>query len=461
MNVIDQVILVPMSPEKIWRFLSDIRLNPQWQVDCSELSLLNTIEGAPGMRWRYSHGGRTYIVEVSAWYNRLGYEYIIVDGAPFNNPKGRIRLQEIPEGTLVQWTFQYETSGMLGGLRNVGIKRALSKEIEESLRNLYQYIMDHAESSDEHQAKSLMQDAPDYEQRSQYQSRYPSLFEEESAQPTAPQQPSPPSTPEPVVSFQPDAPIPPAPQQPAYSMIPEPPLDEDDTRPNPAIQSMDEDPLQEPDFINDVPPVSLGELVESSFQPSASSAAQPMIEPEEPIKPEPELPPEPTTLPEAPATITEPKKPEPEKSSIPDEPTSEPVIASSQPPLAPPKKPDESFDPFQKGFTSSDASDTSRISVFEVFGMQKPSETQEMHAVSSEQKAEETIEEKFATIESQKVSPIKATVETDAASTKPESEVQSGTDSASALQPGVVYDVRHTGLRFVQRQKRVTLRRPE
>jgi hypothetical protein len=457
MNVIDQVILIPMSPEKIWRFVGDIRLNPKWQVDCADFSLLNNIEAAPGMRWRYTHGGRAYIVEVSAWYNRLGYEYIIVDGAPFNNSKGRIRLQEIPEGTLVQWTFQYETSGMLGGLRNVGIKRSLDKEIEEGLRNLYQYIMEHAGEVEEHQAKSLMQDAPAYEERSQYQSRYPTTIAEEPAQPAAPQQTRLPSEPQPMASFELDEPeIPSEPQpafQPAQSIIPEPPIDDDDTRPNPAIQSRDDEPLPEPDFIDNVPPLLFEAPAESSPKPKVP---QPVNEPELSFTEPPTAPP---LASELSATITEPKKSdiplsEPEKSF------EAPEVVANQPTSSPDEESAPNVDPFEEETPSTDASDTSRISVFEVFGMQKPSETQEMRAVPSEEKAEEVIEEKFATIESQKIEPVKATVETEAASVEPKPPAPE-TDSTSGLEPGVVYDVRRTGLRFVQRQKRVILRRPE
>ena len=53
-------------------------------------------------------GKNDVVVEISAWYDTLGYEYRIVDGAKFGENQGRIRLQEVAEGTLVRWIFQYE-----------------------------------------------------------------------------------------------------------------------------------------------------------------------------------------------------------------------------------------------------------------------------------------------------------------------------------------------------------------
>src|SRR5690606_14538533 len=112
MNVIDHAILISASPTFIWRFLGDVSQNPKWQEDCTNISFLTTQHEGKGARWRYSTTkGKDVVVEITAWYDTLGYEYMIVDGSSVGENKGRMRLQEIAEGTLVQWTFNYEVEG--------------------------------------------------------------------------------------------------------------------------------------------------------------------------------------------------------------------------------------------------------------------------------------------------------------------------------------------------------------
>lgn len=182
MNLIDHAIVIPTSPQQVWAFVGDIAKNSQWQKDYQEVSFLNSIRSAPGMRWRYnSRRGKEFVVEISRWYDGLGYEYHIVDGVPYQENRGQLRLQEIAEGTLVQWTFSYELSGFLVGFRHFGVKRQIENQIAESLRNLYRLVRANSEKVVElqgYQAKSLMQDAPDVESRLQYEPRYPSVLEE-------------------------------------------------------------------------------------------------------------------------------------------------------------------------------------------------------------------------------------------------------------------------------------------
>ena len=119
------------------------------------------------------------IIEVSAWYDTLGYEYRIVDGTAYSENKGRVRLHEVSDGTMVRWTFQYEPSGMLGGLRNaMRLKRGASNQIQDSLRNLHQLIVQESGGISTHVAKATMQSAPDVNERSSYQPRHPSAFHE-------------------------------------------------------------------------------------------------------------------------------------------------------------------------------------------------------------------------------------------------------------------------------------------
>lgn len=180
MNVIDLEILIPASPEFIWRFMGDLSAIPQWHNDVVSVSFLSTQREGRGARWRQSTvNGSDVIVEISAWYDTLGYEYRVVDGTTFSDNQGRVRLHEVTDGTLVRWTFQYESRGVLGGLRNsMRLKRGTTNQIQESLRNLHQLIVQESGGISTHEAKATMQDAPDVRERSSYRPRHPSTFQE-------------------------------------------------------------------------------------------------------------------------------------------------------------------------------------------------------------------------------------------------------------------------------------------
>lgn len=176
MTVIDHRILIPKSPEKVWSIVSDLTRNTSWQTDCSNVTLLTSKRVGPNVRWRYvAHNGREYVMEITAWYDGLGYEYRYVDGAPFNQSQGRIRLQEIAEGTVIQWTLNYEIGGVLGGVRNaVGLRRQIESVMVDSLRKLWIVVKESSVDDKPREAKSLMRDAPEYEARIQYRSRFDS-----------------------------------------------------------------------------------------------------------------------------------------------------------------------------------------------------------------------------------------------------------------------------------------------
>ena len=90
MNVIDLEILIPASPEFIWRFLGDLAALPQWQDNVATVSFLSTQREGQGTRWRASSDNNSdVVVEVSAWYDTLGYEYSVKDGASFSENQGR------------------------------------------------------------------------------------------------------------------------------------------------------------------------------------------------------------------------------------------------------------------------------------------------------------------------------------------------------------------------------------
>ena len=178
MNVIDLEILIPASPEFIWRFMGDLAALPQWQENVSSVSFLSTQREGQGTRWRASADNNSdTVVEISAWYDTLGYEYSVKDGTSFGENQGRIRLHEVTDGTLVRWTFQYELKGVFGGLRNaMRIKRGTTNQIQASLRNLHQLILQESGGITTHEAKASVQEAPDVSERSAYKPRHPSAF---------------------------------------------------------------------------------------------------------------------------------------------------------------------------------------------------------------------------------------------------------------------------------------------
>ena len=225
MNIIDQAILIPASPDFIWRFVGDLSKNVDWQEGLTHISFLTTRHEGTGTRWRYSTAkGHDVIVETVAWYDTLGYEYQIVDGAQFSSNLGRIRLQEIAEGTRVRWTFQYEPGGVFGSLRNsMGRKRIIANSIQDSLRNLHKLIQEETGGISTHEAKASLKDAPDVEQRSSYQPRHPSAFVDEAVETAHAESEYPAKQP---ISYELD-----------NETTPSPAAADDDTKPNPVVQA--------------------------------------------------------------------------------------------------------------------------------------------------------------------------------------------------------------------------------
>ncbi|NWF68595.1 MAG: SRPBCC family protein [Chloroflexi bacterium] len=351
MTTLDERILIPAPQTAVWAYLSDLAKNPSWQADCVSVSFLTTSQSGPGVRWRSSgKRRRDYVLQITAWYDGLGYEYTYVDGASFSQSKGRIRLQEIPEGTIVQWSFTYELGGLLGAMRDsLGIRRAYNTMMIDSLKKLW-LVMKHVNSgSVARETKSLMRDAPDVEARAQYKPRHPSAVE--GGAPSS------------------------------VRLIAEPPLSDEDTRPRPAVKAADlppaasvapaappGDPFARPASPVEMPPVSVPPpVMPIAPAPPASSAASA----------------EPDFLAQVRATKDLPAVPPSE--STPDTPA---ATQSAMPMPALTEKPAESLKvepPAAAAAQTSDAVgvDTSKMSVFELFGLPKPSETQELSTVAA------------------------------------------------------------------------------
>lgn len=447
MNIIDHRILIPTPPTQVWQVISDISRNPEWQVDCRAVSFLTTSHDGPGVRWRStSSKGRDFVLETSAWYDGLGYEYRIIDGVNFKDNKGLIRLQEIAEGTIVQWTFSYAPSGFLGGRRNrMGSNRQIENAIIESLRLLWRK---QARNEEDYEAKSLMRDAPDAQARSAYKPRHPSTHSDEQA----------------AVA-----------QEMANGFpIKEPPITEDDTRPRPAVAAAPPAPTPapepelkpepktvepEPDFLQrepDAPFRRPAETKPAETNPAETNAAEtksaePVASASTPTDETVKDTPVSDTVRDTQETEAQPVEetkttpseapPVAAQDAAPTESTTESVsetqdktdavmdevpVTEPHPPVLDPAQPDKTDK------TESDE-DTSRISVFDIFGLQKPSETQEMRAV-------------------------KVDNESPGATQTTEIEVTAAASPAENAPAGGVPS--RTGLRITLRRKSVRLRRP-
>jgi hypothetical protein len=369
MNTIDQRILIPASPDVVWAYLSDLTHNPDWQANCQNVSFLTSKREGPGTRWRYSTSrNREQVAEISAWYNGLGYEYTIIDGSPFRKNTGRIRLQEIPEGTVVQWTFSYETGGLFGGGRGAG--RQVETMMETSLKNLWRRITQTTGGKTAHEAKSLIREAPDVEARSQYKPRHPSLAKED-AEHRPPEKQAQPLVIEDeigiddlgVARFQPPV------------RIQEPPVAVDDTRPRPAVAVQPS--TEEPDFLASIDsPAAITDL---------PAPSQPIPE----VK-EDDTRPRPVVVETAPE-VTVKEEEAPPASAISEEapPLEDEAHAAFKPPAREAAPPASEPEPVTVR-TSAElprvepADSTGERSIWEIFGLPRPSETAEMRAVVAE-----------------------------------------------------------------------------
>ncbi|MEQ8673329.1 MAG: SRPBCC family protein [Aggregatilineales bacterium] len=462
MNRIDHRILVHSTPEMVWSFLSSIENNPAWQVNCRELSFLTSTRTGQGTRWRMiDESGRTYIVEITAWYNQLGYEYVIVDGSPYKHNQGRIRLQEIAEGTIIEWSFSYELGGLLSGVRNaLMVRRSIENMIVDSLWTLWRQI-GQAQSDGSFQAKSLMRDAPDVEQRASYKPRHPVVLESTTS----------PST------YKAEENVP---------FIAEPPVTQDDTRPRPPVTDESEQSQQtsattperesvtEPDFLSDMSTSEFDRIATpEKYTPEHMRATtiEPVdiTPPEEPEKAQAEPSPEfiltkPEKSPFAPPRDTiEDESQIVEPAITQDDTAPRPAVVESRiqqdtPDKIEPHKADEVTEVLPKSAEimpkSYDKEDTGQISVFDLFGIPKPSETQQMEAVTIPQEtapAEQVSSPEPVVVDA----PVEVAKETPPV---PEAISVAPTTLQSATQ--IVVRSGRTGRRYILRQQLVNLRRP-
>ncbi|MCL4875399.1 MAG: SRPBCC family protein [Anaerolineae bacterium] len=159
-TLIDQRILIPAPANIIWGVLADQGQLPRWRVDCQQVVVLTTRQFGVGTRRRcVNPNGKDKIEEITAWYEGLGYEYVLIGSRLYQNWRGRMRLQAVPEGTIVQWTITYDYGGIFSRVvgRLTGAKGRVEDECTASLRQLRRTIeqMGHHLSSEQRKSRTL------------------------------------------------------------------------------------------------------------------------------------------------------------------------------------------------------------------------------------------------------------------------------------------------------------------
>ncbi|NDJ86871.1 MAG: hypothetical protein GYB66_13390 [Chloroflexi bacterium] len=190
MTLIDQRILLPAPIQVVWQILSDHKELPAWRTDVRSVSVLSTNTAGPGARRRISLKKRTkdIIEEIRVWYEGVGYEYHIIEGSIYKSFSSRIRLQATPDGTVVQWTIDFESKGFLARLfGNRRQRRTLEKLTADSLRQLHRYILTKgARLDDRYRDKTRIKEGPDASHRAEYGAKLIAQAEHKEAKPEAP-----------------------------------------------------------------------------------------------------------------------------------------------------------------------------------------------------------------------------------------------------------------------------------
>ena len=403
--LIDQRILIDAPPEVVWQVISDQSQVAQWDAGCSSVSVLTTQQRGKGVRRRCTlASGKDAIEEIVSWVEGMGYEYQRVEGGPYREYRGRLRLQLGPDGTSVQWTITYTPKGLLGRLRDrFGGQRALSAMVSASLRQLRRQV-------------DTLGQRMDDEARARAAIRERLSADERAAAYAARQTPD---------EEGPGAAAPPVPAEPSFVRelaAEEPPIDPTaDTQPQasqPAAASeSDREQATPPDAAQIAEGIPLHRRVTPahgtpSVQPSsnvierpAPHEAEPPIPPPAEIKPPaPDIPPPPEIKPPAPAAPEEidphahfrrPGEAEGQLAATPPEgvrsvePARESTASLPEPeprPGLPPQTP---------------ITDTGEISIWDVFGIRRPSEQDAdalddlIHLIQARHMAEQRLQGRF------------------------------------------------------------------
>jgi hypothetical protein len=160
--MIDQRILIIAPTDAVWAYLIAPATMQKWNRCARQMFILSTHAVGVGARRRcIDDDNRTTVEEITAWVENIGYEYKIIDG-PYRRLKGRLRLQAVPEGTIVNWTVDYQLKGLLSNARNFLIfRRHYTRLLADSLRDLRRLVESSGARIDpEKQARFAMQADP-------------------------------------------------------------------------------------------------------------------------------------------------------------------------------------------------------------------------------------------------------------------------------------------------------------
>lgn len=358
MALIDQRILIDAPPHVVWNYLSDPAKMPSWHAGYRSVSVLTTRQTGPDTRRRCTpaRGGKDVIERITAWVDNLGYEYEVTEGGPYRTLQGRFRLQISPDGTTVQWTIFYKPKGLRGRIKDrLGGRQQVADMMATSLRQLRRRVDELGQRMDaENRAKVAIQGRLNADERAHYQRRHPAPPGAANGTPVQG---------EPAAPLA--APLPPAPEAGVPSFVAEltttaEGLDDSHT--------VDTEPK---------PPAGLREAIASTVSSPGTPAPSPVlpesvaqfappldIVPEPPqMVPPPAPPPEPELehrrptpargIPSVRPTLP-PAEPAAPVTPIPDKPAGEAPRVGLPPPTPP--------------------HDTGEVSIWEIFGVQRPSE---------------------------------------------------------------------------------------
>lgn len=141
-TLIDQRVQIPAPTHAVWAILADSTQIPRWRVDCQQIHFMTPRQFGVGMqRQCVPPRGKPTVEEITAWYEGLGYEYQITNNRRYRSWRARLRLQAVPEGTVVQWTITYEPRGIINRILNaIGGRAEVEEESADSLRNLRRMV---------------------------------------------------------------------------------------------------------------------------------------------------------------------------------------------------------------------------------------------------------------------------------------------------------------------------------
>lgn len=175
MTLIDQRILIDAPTDIVWKVVADPSHLASWHAGYKGVSVLTTYTAGVGSRRRCTlNTGKDVIEEITAWLEGLGYEYAVIEGGPFRKFQGRIRLQAGPDGTSVQWTVSYQPKGVMGGFKDrISGRRAMMALMAASLRQLRREVDAlGARMTELDREKVAIRGRLNADERAQYQRRY-------------------------------------------------------------------------------------------------------------------------------------------------------------------------------------------------------------------------------------------------------------------------------------------------